>query len=187
MTWVVPPPHQNDTNEPAFSTIDADPPLSPITLPFWVGADCEYQNVHMEALTAEVTDSQSELDISYRPQPALLSCDKEATEAEMEEEEEEDDVLDEAAMTTEDAIGLLPGGFLFSVEVDFSDMPLELIPGRCPFWPKSLGVLNGDQPLETRSPLVDLPRGETIFPQNAVEAGLAIGYLPQVAGVDTQG
>lgn len=178
----VPIPYQNDTTEPAFSTIDDDPPLSPITLPFWAEADCEYQNVHMEPLIAEVTDSQPELDISYRPQPVLLSCGEEATET----EEEEDDVWDEAAMATEDVMGLLPGSFLFSVEVDFSDMPLELIPGRCPFWPQSLGISNGDRPVETSSTVVDLPRGETVFHQNTVEARLADGYLPQVAGVDTQ-
>lgn len=176
MTLLVPPPHQNNTNEAVFHTIDADPPLSPITLPFWVEESCDYQNVHMEAPTAE---SQSELDISYRPQPALPLCEEEA-----ETEEEEDAVWDEAAMATEDVMGLLPGGFLFSVEVDFSNMPVELLPGRCPFWPKSLGLLNENQ---TTSPLVDLPRGETVLPQNAVEARLANGYLPQVAGVDTQG
>lgn len=138
----------------------------------------------MEALTAEVTDTQPELDISYRPQPVLLSCDEEATEVET--EKEEDDVWDEAAIAADDVMGLLPGGSLFSVEVDFSDMPLELIPGPCLFWPKSFGVLNRDRPIKSSSTLVDLPKGETVFPHNTVEARLADGYLPQVAGVDTQ-
>lgn len=168
-------PCQKDTNEPTFSTIDADPLLSPITLPFWKEAGCKYQNVDMQALTAGVTDSQLELDFSYRPQPALLSCDKEATGAVTEEEEE--GVWDKAAIATEDVMGLLPGSFLFSVEVDFSNMPLEFIPGRCPFRPKSSGVLNVDRPVPTSSPKVDL----------AVEARLADGYLPQFAAVDTQG
>lgn len=137
----------------------------------------------MKAVTPEVTESQSEPDISYRPQPAMPLCDEEATEAETEEEEYE--VWDEPAMATEDLRRLLPGGFLFSVEVDFSDMPLELIPGHCPFWSKSLGFLNEVRPVETSSPLVDLPRGETVLPQNAVEVRLTDGYLPQDVG--TQG
>lgn len=138
----------------------------------------------MEALTAEVADSQPELDISYRPQPVLLSCYEETTEAGT--EEEVDDVWDEAALATEDVRGLLPGGFLFSVEVDFSNMPLELIPGCRPLWPKSLGILNVERPVESSSTLVDVPSGETVFPQSTTEARLADGYLPQVAGVDTQ-
>lgn len=184
------PPHgQSDTNEPAFSIIDDDPPLSPIMLPSWVEAGAEYPNVHMEAMTTEVADSQPELDVSYRPQVALPSRDEEATEAET---EEEDDDWEEAAMTAEGVMGLLPGGFLSSVEVNFSDTPLELIPDHCTFWPKSLdlaAVLNGGRPVETSPPPVDLPRREAVFSQNAVEARLVDGYLPQVSAVggDTQG
>ncbi|XP_075895651.1 interleukin-23 receptor isoform X2 [Nelusetta ayraudi] len=180
---------KSDTNEPTFSIIDDDPPLSPIMLPSSVEAGAEYPNVHMEAMMTEVADSQPELDISYRPQVALPSRDEEATEAET---EEEDDDWEEAAMTAEGVMGLLPGGFLSSVEVDFSDTPLELIPDRCAFWPKSLdlaAVLNADRPVKTSSPPVDLPRREAVFSQNAVEARLVDGYLPQVSGVggDTQG
>lgn len=186
VTLFVSPSPQNDTNEPAFSSIDVDPPLSPITLPFWAEAAAEYPNVQMEDVVA---DSQLELDVTYRPQAGLLSHDEDATEAETEDEEDE---WEEVAMTAEGVTGLLPGGFLSSVEVDFSDTPLELIPGRCTFWPKSLdlaGVLNGGRPVETSSPLVDLPRQEAVSSQNTVEARLVDGYLPQVpaAGNDTQG
>lgn len=130
----------------------------------------------MEALNVGIADGQ--LDSDYRPQPALLSGDEEPLEAVT--EDEEDGVWDEA-MTSKDVMGLLPGGFLFSVEVDFSDVPVEFNPSRLPFRPKSL-----ERPVETSSPLVDLQTGETVFSPTAVEVRLADGYLPQVAGVDTQ-
>lgn len=210
---------QHDGNEPAFLTADTDPPLSPISLVSLEEGDDEYPNVHVKAsqagpgqptagtpllpshpLTA-LADSQLE-HVSYKPQIALPSQhDEDVAEA----EEEQWDTL-----TSGEGNGLPSGrlgGFLSSVELDFSDVPLELTLSSRPLWHKSLdsaivldaGLLPGSGLTEARSlsPSVGAQRQQEImtrdtadayFSQRTVEPRLIDGYLPQVAAVccDTQ-
>lgn len=210
---------QHDGNEPAFLTTDTDPPLSPISLVSLEEGDEEYPNVHVKTpqagsgqptagtpllpshpLTA-LTDSQLE-HVSYKPQIALLSeHDEDVTEA----EEEQWDTLTSGEGNGCSSGGL--GGFLSSVELDFSDVPLELTLISCPLWHKSsdsaivldTSLLPGSGLTEepSVSPSVDVQRQQEImtrdtadayFSQITVEPRLIDGYLPQVAAVccDTQ-
>lgn len=216
------PPPKNDGNEPAFSTTDADPPLSPISLMSWEEGDGEYPNIHVETsqagsgqpttstpllpshpLTA-LSDSQLE-HVSYKPQIVLPSQhDEDATEA---EEEQWDTLTSGEGNGCSAVTGGLLGGFLSSVELDFSNVPLELTLNSCPLWHKSLdsatvlnaGLLPGSGLTEARSvsPSVGAQRQQQImtcdtadayFSQSTVEPRLIDGYLPQVAAVccDTQ-
>lgn len=206
---------QHDGNEPAFLTTDTDPPLSPISLVSLEEGDDEYPDVHVKTsqagsgqptsgtplltshpLTA-LADSQLE-HVSYKPQIDLPSQhDEDVTEA----EEEQWDTLTNAEGNGCSSGRL--GGFLSSVELDFSDMPLELTLSRCPLWHKSLdsaivldaGLLPGSG--LTVSPSVGAQRQHEImtrdtadgyFSQSTVEPRLIDGYLPQAAAVccDTQ-
>lgn len=210
---------QHDGNEPAFLTTDTDPPLSPISLVSLDGGDDEYPNVHVKTsqagsgqptagtpllpshpLTA-LADSQLE-HVTYKPQISLPSQHEEdVTEA----EEEQWDILISGERNGCSSGRL--GGFLSSVELDFSDVPLELTLGSCPLWHKPLdlaialdaGLLPGSRLTEAHSvsPSVGAQRQQEImtrdtadayFSQSTVEPRLIDGYLPQVAAVccDTQ-
>lgn len=205
---------QHDGNEPAFLTTDTDPPLSPISLVSVEEGDDEYPNVHVKTSQAgsgqatagtpllpshpftALADGQLE-HVSYKPQIALPSQhDEDVTEA---EEEQWDTV------TSGEGNGCSSGrlgGFLSSVELDFSDVPLELTLSSCPLWHKSLdsaivldaGLLPGSGLAEARSlsPSAGAQRQQEImtrdtadayFSQSTLEPRLIDGYLPQVAAV----
>lgn len=144
-------------------------------------------------------DSQLE-HVSYKPQIATL------VEEEMETEEEQRDV---STSGEEDgcssAFGGLLGGFLSSVEVDFSGLPLGLTLNSVNslLWPKPpetslnggffLGRTGTEDDAEVDSPSLDLQQGEITtcdtadarLSQYTVETTVTAGYFPQVAAVDS--
>lgn len=130
--------------------------------------------------------------VSYKPQTATLAPEGEEVK-ETEEEEEQMDVPTSGDRCSSGFGGLL-GGFLSSVDVDFSDSPLG------PTLSSVTSVLNGGFLLGTRgtdnnvhSPSLDLQQGEIMTPDTAdtclsqysIETTLTGGYFPQVAAVSS--
>lgn len=172
-----------------------------------------YPNVHVEISQAGSGQPTAETPLllsdpehgSYKPQIAVLAPHGEDV---METEEEQRDMPtcgEENRCSS--VFGGLLGGFLSSVEVDFSDSPsgLTLSSVRCPLWPKTpetTSVLSGgfllgrrltEADVEADSPSLDSQRGEmmtrdtadTCLSQCTVETMLTGGYFPQVAAVSS--
>lgn len=202
---------QQEGSEPNFSSTYSDPPLSPISLISQEERDDVYPNIHVEISgqpTAEtsllMSDSSTMLpvnqleDVSYKPQIAMQ--EEEGTETDEEH-------MDVATIGEEDGCSSIYGfgGFLSSVEVDFSDLPLRLtlesVGGL--LWHKTLetpSVLNGvvslgrtENNVGADSPSLDLQQGEIKTCDTAdrclspytVETSLNGGYLPQVAAISS--
>lgn len=129
--------------------------------------------------------------VSYKPQIASLAPHEE--EAMETEEEQREAPTSEEEDRCSSAFGGLLGGFLSSVEVDFSDTPLGLTLSSVNglWWPKT--------PETTRAlgtedcPSLDLQQGEMMTPNTAdtclsqytLETTLTGGYFPQVAAVSS--
>ncbi|XP_051233214.1 interleukin-23 receptor [Dicentrarchus labrax] len=211
---------EQDETEPPLSSNYSDPPLSPVSLISQEERDNVYPNVHVEISqvgsgqpTVEthllmsdagtmLADSQLE-DVSYKPQIATLAAQEQDW---MQTEEEERDVpTHEEEDECSNVFGGLLGGFLSSVEVDFSDTPLGLTlrSVSSPLWPttpETTSVLNGGfflgrkgtkNDVEADCPTLDLQQGEIMTPdtedatQDTVETTLTDGYFPQVAVVSS--
>lgn len=179
-----------------------------------------YPNIHIEIsqvgsgqppaeaplLTADpgtmLVDSQLE-HVSYKPQVGTLVSHG---EEEMETDEEQRDVLTSGEEDRCSSVfGELLGGFLSTVEVDFSGLPLGLTLSSVNslLWPKppettsvvngglSLGWSGTEDDVKADSPSLDLQQGEittcdtadTCLSQYTVETTASDGYFPQVAAV----
>uniref|UniRef100_A0A671VZ83 Fibronectin type-III domain-containing protein n=1 Tax=Sparus aurata TaxID=8175 RepID=A0A671VZ83_SPAAU len=167
-----------DGSEPNFSSTYSDPPLSPISLISQEERDDVYPNIHVEISGQPTTETSLLMsnsgtmlavnqleDVSYKPQIAMQ--EEEGTETDEEH-------MDVATTGEEDGCSSIYGfgGFLSSVEVDFSDLPLRLtlesVGGL--LWPKTLetpSVLNGgvslgrtENNVGADSPSLDLQQDE---------------------------
>ncbi|CAK6955178.1 interleukin-23 receptor [Scomber scombrus] len=177
-------------SELSFSSIQSDPPLSPISLISQEDREDMYPSFHVEVSQVESATQQrpsvetplldtgsgtmladSHLEhVSYKPQIVT------STPLEEEVQEAEEEQRDTPAYGEEDrcssVFGELFGGLLASVEVDFSDSPLGLTLSsvNCLLWPKTpetasvlnKGVLLGrtGSNVEEDSPSVDSQQAE---------------------------
>ncbi|XP_053285858.1 interleukin-23 receptor isoform X2 [Pleuronectes platessa] len=209
-----------DRGERFLFSSDSDPLLSPISLISWEERDDVYPVIHVEGshvglgqTIAETPSLPSDTGtalverqmehVSYKPHITTLASKKE------EVEEEPKDVpvnVEEEVCLSE--FGGLPGGLLSSVEIDYSDSPLEPTLSSFdgilrPKTPKATDVLSGgfstgergtESEAEVDCPSLELHQGvvhtpdmaETCFSQNT-EMMLSGGYFPQVTTLcDTQ-
>lgn len=171
-----------------------------------------YPNVHVEISqagsgqpTAETPLLLSDPEhVSYKPQIAVWATNGDDV---METEEEQRDMPTCGEENRCSSVGGSLGGFLSSVEVDFSNSPLGLTLSSvsCPLWPKtpettsvlSEGFLLGRRltkaDVEADSASLDSQRVEmmtrdtadTCLSQCTVETTLTDGYFPQVAAVSS--
>ena len=214
---------QQDRGELSFVSSDSDPLLSPISLISSEERDDVYPAIHVEGFhfglgqtTAEtpsppsdtgtmLVERQMELeDVSYKPHIAILASKKE------EVEEEPKDIranVEEEVCLSE--IGGLLRGLLSSVEMDFSDSPLDPTLSSVggilrPKTPEATDVLSrgfstGRRATESEAdvdcPSLELHQGDvqtpdmadTCLSQDTAETMLSGGYFPQVTTLcDTQ-
>ncbi|KAI3368933.1 hypothetical protein L3Q82_025904, partial [Scortum barcoo] len=196
---------EQDGSEVSLSPTYSDPPLSPINLISEDERDDVYPTIQID--TPQVSSGQpaaetpllmsypgTTLDhVCYKPQVALLGANEEEV---METEEEQRDVEEEDRCSS--VFGGLQGGFLSSVEVDFSDLPLGLTLSSVNglWWPKTpetTNVLGTENDVEADSPSLDPQPGEimtsstedTRLSQYTLETTLTGGYFPQLAVVSS--
>ncbi|KAM3619470.1 uncharacterized protein V6R79_008722 [Siganus canaliculatus] len=197
--------------EPPFTSTCNDPPLSPISFMSEQQGDDTYPNIHVELPEAGCKEvpADSSLPMShpgtlfvdslvgYKPQIAMFApLDEELLETEEEQSAEEE-------RCSGGFRGLL-GGFLATVEVDFSDCHPGSMLGSVthPFWPKTPETTRfsarGYSPraltdAETDSFSVDLQQGDKLLVSRRIlaedpgsspaEAMLVDGYFPQMSVV----
>ncbi|XP_070817484.1 interleukin-23 receptor [Chaetodon trifascialis] len=206
---------KQDKSEQPLSSTYSDPPLSPISFISQDETDDMYPNIHVEVsqagsgqppvetplLVADrgtmLVDSQLE-HVSYKPQIAMLAPYGE-DELETEEEQRDAQISGEEDRCSS-VFGGLPGGFLPSVEVEFSGslVGLTLSSVNSLLWPKPvlnegffLGRRGMEDNVEADSPSLDLQQGEMTICDTAdaclcqytAETTVTAGYFPQVAAV----
>ncbi|XP_029356819.1 interleukin-23 receptor isoform X1 [Echeneis naucrates] len=198
---------EQDGGEPSFSSIYSDPPLSPISLICSDKREDMYPIVHVSVPQAgsgqpltetprrasgtETMLTDRELDHSYKPQIAIFASQA----GEVAETEEEQTLIPDSGeedVCSRPSPGLLEV-LLSSVEVDFSDSPLELAVSAVGgfLWPKTphnTSVLTrnlgsgGPDSLELHQDDIMTPDvTDPCLPQCTVETSLTDGYFPQVA------
>ncbi|XP_034440070.1 interleukin-23 receptor isoform X2 [Hippoglossus hippoglossus] len=198
-----------DRGELSFVSSDSDPLLSPISMISWEERDNVYPAIHVEGFhfglgqtTAETPSLPSDTGtmlverqmehVSYKPHIAILEVEEEPKYIPANVEEEV--CLSE--------IGGLLGGLLSSVEMDFSDSPLEPTLSSVggilrPKTPEATDVLSRgfstgrrgtESEAEVDCPSLKLHQGDvqtpdmadTCLSQNTAEMMLSGGYFPQV-------
>uniref|UniRef100_UPI0037E73288 interleukin-23 receptor n=1 Tax=Semicossyphus pulcher TaxID=241346 RepID=UPI0037E73288 len=178
---------KQEGSEPSFSSINSDPPLSPISLISQEERDDVYPTIHIEFYQARpgdqtartpllisdpeamLVDTQVE-HVSYKPHISMLAPQGEEV---VETEEEQRDLTTSGQEDRSFSVpeGLF-GGLLSTVEMDFSVSPLGLTLSSVSdlLWHETseTSVLNGSISLERRgtenqevdSPCLDLQQGE---------------------------
>lgn len=174
-------------SEPSLACTHSDPPLSPITLVSWEERDDVYPNIHVETFDPGPPAAGTQPEhVCYKPQVAASAPQPEEVK---EAEEEQGDVDDRCSGVFE---GFL-GGLLASVEVDFSNSPLDL--GLS--WLKTSPVLSRgflpvqrasgeDAEAESSSPRLRQGRvtaADVSLAHYSAGTTLPCGYVPQVAAV----
>ena len=212
---------QQDRGEPSFSSSDSDPLLSPISLISVEERDDVYPAIHVEEshfgfgqTIAETPSLPSDTGttlverqmehVSYKPHIAHPASKNE--EVEEEPKDVPAKVEEEVCLSK---FGGLPGGLLSSVEIDYSDSPLEptlsSVDGILrPKTPEATDVLSrgsstgrrgNESEAEVDCPWLELHQGDvqtpdmadTCLSQDTADMMLSGGYFPQVTTLcDTQ-